>query len=240
MLVMSRTRRFLAIAAHPDDLDFGAAGTTAHLTSEGNEVIYCLTTSGEAGGSDHSMSRTDMAAVRHREQTEAASVVGVSELHFLDHPDGALLADLVLRRELTRVIRQVRPDVVIGQSPERDLDRIFASHPDHLATGEATMCAVYPDSRNPFAFPELLDDEGLEPHTVPEVWLMAHPRTDFAVDITETFDRKVSALARHRSQIDDIPALEKRLRDRCLEIAQEHGLGPGRLAEAFRQVRTVL
>ncbi len=108
-----------------------------------------------------------MAAIRRREQLDAAQAVGVTDVTFLGFPDGRLLPDLDLRRDIARVIRQFRPDRVVAQSPERNWARIYASHPDHLAAGEAAICAVYPDARNPFAFPELLE-EGLEPHTVPE------------------------------------------------------------------------
>ena len=173
MLRPDQIERALVVTAHPDDVDFGAAGTVATLTDAGVAVTYCLVTSGEAGGSDRSVSRAEVAELRHEEQTTAAKHVGVTELVWLGRPDGRVVADLDLRMAITRVIRQVRPQLVITQSPERVMDRIIGSHPDHLAAGEATFCAVYPDSRNPFAFPELLGDEGLEPWSVPEMWVMA-------------------------------------------------------------------
>ncbi len=151
------------VTAHPDDVDFGAAGAVAAFTSAGVEVTYCIVTNGQAGGSDRTMSRAEMAALRQDEQRAAAAVVGVNDVRFLGHPDGTVQASLQLRRDISRVIRQVRPERVITQSPERNWDAIYASHPDHLAAGEAAVCAVYPDARNPFAHPELLEDEGLEP-----------------------------------------------------------------------------
>ena len=154
------------VTAHPDDVDFGAAGTVAAFTAAGVEVTYCIVTDGDAGGSDRPMPRVEMAALRQDEQRAAAAVVGVSDVRFLGHPDGMVQATLELRRDISRVIRQVRPERVITQSPERNWDAIFASHPDHLAAGEAAVCAVYPDARNPFAHPELLDEEGLEPWSV--------------------------------------------------------------------------
>ncbi len=169
----------LCVVAHPDDVDFGIAGTTTTLTAAGHRVVYCLVTSGQAGGSDPSVSRSDMATLREAEQRAAAEVVGVSELHFLGFPDGAVIASLELRKAIARVIRQVRPDRVITQSPIRILDRMYSSHPDHLATGEATLNAIYPDARNQFAFPELLNDEGLEPHAVPEVLAYCLTRTRY-------------------------------------------------------------
>ena len=126
-------------------------------------------------------------------------------------PTGASWRTSSCARDISRVIRQVRPQRVVTQSPERNYERIYASHPDHLATGEATICAVYPDARNPFAFPELLD-EGLEPWTVPEVWMMAARDPNRFVDITDVFDRKLEALLRHVSQHADPDGLEPMLR----------------------------
>lgn len=222
--------------AHPDDVDFGSAGTMARLTAEGVHITYCLVTDGDAGGSDRSMSRQEMAAQRRKEQTEAAHAVGVSDLVFLGHLDGRVEASLDLRRDISRVIRQVCPQVVLCQSPERNLDRIFASHPDHLAAGEAAMCAVYPDSRNPFAFPELLE-AGLEPWTVDEIWLSGHPQpTDF-VDVTPFVDRKFEALLSHESQHLDPEGMKVRVREWMRLTAVAAGFGDDGAAEAFRVVR---
>jgi LmbE family N-acetylglucosaminyl deacetylase len=230
--------RILSVAAHPDDLDFGCAGSTATWVQEGHEVVYCIVTDGQAGGFDNTISRDEMARIRRREQTAAAEVVGVTELHFLGFPDGALEYNLDLRCAVARVIRQVRPDRVVGQSPERNLDRIFASHPDHLVAGQATMAAVYPDARNEFAFPHLLSDEGLEPHTVPELWLMGGPAPDRAVDITDQIDRKVEALLCHASQMQAPDELPKRIHEWGSTTAEAMGLAEGRQAEAFRVVVT--
>ena len=169
-------RRVLIVTAHPDDVDFGTAGTVAAFTKAGLEVTYCIATNGDAGGSDRSVSRADMAVLRQREQRAAAAEVGVTDVHFLGHPDGRLQPTIELRRDISRVIRQVKPERVLTQSPERRWDFIFASHPDHLAAGEAAVCAVYPDARNPFAHPELLDEEGLEPWTVNELWISERDR----------------------------------------------------------------
>ena len=161
------------------------------------------------------MTRADMAALRQDEQRAAAAVVGVSDVRFLGHPDGMVVANRELRRDISRVIRQVRPERVLAQSPERNLEFVFASHPDHLATGEAALDAVYPDARNPFAHPELLNDEGLEPWSVPELWIMgpgaAH--AGVAVDTTDTLERKVAALLSHKSQLPDPDAVAQRVQD---------------------------
>ncbi len=229
--------RVLVVVAHPDDVDFGAAGTVATWTDAGVEVVYCIVTDGEAGGSDRTVSRADMAALRREEQTAAAKVLGVTELHFLGHPDGLLQPTLDLRRDISRVIRVVQPTRVLTQSPERNFQRIYASHPDHLAAGEATLCAVYPDSRNPFSFPELLE-AGLEPWVVPEVWMMVGTGPNTWVDITDTFDRKVDALRAHTSQTSHMENLAEFLQGWGQMQAQTGGLPEGRLAEGFQVIQT--
>jgi LmbE family N-acetylglucosaminyl deacetylase len=229
-----RVERILVVTAHPDDVDFGAAGSVATWTDEGSEVAYCVVTDGDAGGFDASVDRAAVPAMRRAEQTEAAKVLGVTDLTFLGYPDGRLEVSIGLRRDISRVIRRVRPDRVVCQSPERAWDRIFASHPDHLAAGEAAMCAVYPDARNPFAHPEL----DLDPWTVPEVWLMTHPQANRWVDITDTIGRKVDALLCHVSQMTDPGTLEDRMRAWGAAQASAAGLAEGRLAEGFLVVRT--
>jgi LmbE family N-acetylglucosaminyl deacetylase len=230
-----RRVRILVVTAHPDDVDFGAAGSVASWTAAGSEVSYCVVTDGDAGGFDESVPRETIPATRRAEQEAAAAAVGVKEVVFLGYPDGRLTASLELRRDLTRVIRQVRPDRVVTQSPERRWDRIFASHPDHLAAGEAAVCAVYPDSRNRWAFPEI----GLDPHTVGELWLMASPRPDTYVDVTATFDEKLAALRCHVSQeVDRDGQLEERMRLWLSASAAEAGMPAGALAEGFQRVVT--
>jgi LmbE family N-acetylglucosaminyl deacetylase len=232
MLEVKEIDRVLVVMAHPDDVDFGSAGTVATLTAQGVHITYCLVTDGDAGGNDRTVSRAEMASLRRKEQTEAAAIVGVHDLIFLGHPDGRVVADLALRRDISRVIRQVRPTVVIGQSPERNYQRIYASHPDHLATGEATVCAVYPDSRNPFAFPELLE-EGLEPWSVRELWMSTHPTPTDAIDVTDKVDVKFEALMCHASQHPDPATMQERVRGWMTLTAQAHGFGEGRYAEAY-------
>jgi len=229
--------RILVVTAHPDDVDFGAAGSIASWTTAGVEVAYCIVTDGDAGGYDPAVSRADIAGIRQAEQRAAAKVVGVEDVTFLGYPDGRLEVSLGLRRDISRVIRRVRPERVLSPSPDRNWARIFASHPDHLAAGEAALCAVYPDARNPFAFPELLD-EGLDAWTVREVWLMATQEADRFVDITEMFDRKVAALREHASQMPGVEDLEGLLRGWLSMNAAAAGLPDGRLAEAFRAVVT--
>jgi LmbE family N-acetylglucosaminyl deacetylase len=229
-------KRALVVVAHPDDVDFGTAGTIAYLTNRGVDVSYCLVTSGDAGGDDSTDTREERMAVRETEQTAAAKEVGVTNLTFLHWPDGRVETTMALRREIARVIRTVRPELVITQNPERNYERIFSSHPDHMATGEATLRAVYPDARNPHAFPELVR-EGFEPHTVSQVWIGGAAPT-MVVDITKTFDQKFDALSKHVSQIGNRKGLKKMLRGWSAATAQSAGMSEGRLAEGFRIIVT--
>jgi LmbE family N-acetylglucosaminyl deacetylase len=230
--------RILSITAHPDDVDFGAAGTVAQWTDAGLEVIYCVVTDGDAGGSDEDIPRAKMASLRRAEQIAAAKCVGVTDVRFLGYPDGQVEATIDLRRDLARVIRQVRPDRVVSSSPERNYVRLGISHPDHRAVGSATLDAVYPDARNPFAFPELRAEEGLEAWTVREVWISGGPAPTRYVDVTDTFPRKVAALRAHETQIAHRDDLEQMLRERLARTAAQGGLPEGRLAEAFQVLNT--
>jgi LmbE family N-acetylglucosaminyl deacetylase len=227
--------RVLVVTAHPDDVDFGAAGSVALWTRAGAEVVYWVATDGDAGGSDRSALRRDVGRQRRQEQLAAAAEVGVREVVFLGYPDGRLSPSLELRRDVSRVVRQFKPDRLVCQSPEHNWARIGASHPDHRAAGEAAVCAAYPDARNPFAHPELLE-EGLEPHSVRELWLMASPCPNRAVDITGTFQYKIAALRHHESQVAGEGDLEGRLRGWSEASAREAGLPEGRLAELFQVV----
>jgi LmbE family N-acetylglucosaminyl deacetylase len=229
--------RVLCVTAHPDDVDFGAAGTIAGWTQVGIDVAYCIVTDGDAGGFDPAVPRSEIAAIRQAEQRAAAKVVGVEDVTFLGYPDGRVEMSLELRRDIARAIRRVRPDRVVAQNPQRNWQRIGISHPDHMATGEATMCAVYPDARNPFAFPELLD-EGLDAWTVKEVWVSGTEAPNRWVDVTETFDRKVAALREHASQLPEPEKLDDMLRAWLTFNAQAGGLPEGRLAESFRVLPT--
>ena len=229
--------RALCVLAHPDDVDFGSAGTVATWTSAGTEVTYCIVTDGDAGGFDETP-RHLMGPLRQQEQRAAAAAVGVTDVRFLGYPDGRLEPTLDLRRDISRVIRQVRPQRVLTSSPERWYERIGASHPDHMITGESTLRAVYPDARNPFAFPELLADEGLEAWTVSEVWLGASPRADHAVDVTDVVELKFAALKSHVSQVGHRGDLEQFVTGWMEQVGRTFGLPADHLAEAFHIVFT--
>ena len=233
---MEAVSRALVIAAHPDDVDFGAAGTVATWSAEGTEVTYCLCTNGDAGGFDPAVPRDQIAGIRQEEQRAAAKEVGAVDVVFLGYPDGQLTASFALRRDISRVIRQVQPQRVLIQSPEISWDRLPASHPDHRAAGEAALAAVYPDARNPFTHTSLLEDEGLEAWTVHDLWVMGGPTPNHWVDITDVFDKKVAALRRHVSQTAHMDDLEDLIRGWATNQAGAAGLPDGRLAEPFRRV----
>jgi LmbE family N-acetylglucosaminyl deacetylase len=224
------------VTAHPDDVDFGAAGTVAVWTAAGIEVSYCVCTSGEASGDGSPR----MAEVREAEQRAAAEHVGVKDITFLGYPDGAVTPSLELRRDIARVIRRVCPDRVLTWSPEINWDFVPTTHPDHRAVGEAAFAAVYPDARNPYAHRSLLDEEGLEPWTVRELWLADGPDRlrNQAVDITDAFGKKMAALGCHLSQPGAAAAIEHQMRQSHAATATRFGFGDGRLAECFQVVDT--
>lgn len=234
---ISDAERVLVVAAHPDDVDFGAAGTIATFTDAGLHVTYCLITDGDAGGFDDLVDRTTIPGIRRGEQRAAAEAVGVSDVVFLGYPDGRLTVSHELRRDISRVIRHVRPDRVLTSAPERNYGRIGSSHPDHLVAGEATLCAVYPDARNPYAHPELLAVERLAPWKVREVWQFGSPAPNHFVDITDTAEHKIAALKCHASQVPDMDVAEF-VGTAYASLARTAGFAEGRLAEAFHAFGT--
>ena len=234
MLSDAEVERILVVMAHPDDVDFGVAGTIAHWTDAGIEVTYCIVTDGDAGGFDPEVLRSEIPGIRRAEQIAAGKAVGVSDVRFLGYPDGRLELSQSLRRDLSRVIRQVRPQRVVIQNPERNWERIHASHPDHMTAGEAAMRAVYPDARNPFAHPELLAEEGLKDWIVDEVWVTGTGNPDHFIDITDTFERKIAALKSHASQFPEPEGMPDFVRAWMERNAEVGGLPAGRLAEPFR------
>ena len=230
--------KVLIVTAHPDDLDFGCSGSIALWVRKGIKVSYVICTNGDQGGEDPTVPREEMPKIRQKEQRDAGAVVGVSRITFLGYRDGWLEPTIQLRKEIVRQIRIHKPDRLVIQSPERNWDRLFSSHPDHMAAGEAAIQAVYPDARNAFAFEELLKDEGLEPHRVREVWVMAARDPNHVVDITETIDLKIKALHAHVSQTAHNPKMEEMIRSWGQRNAEVMDLGEGRYAEIFRVINT--
>lgn len=229
--------RALVVSAHPDDPEFGFGASIAKLVAEGTDVYYCISTDGSQGGEDPSVPDEVLTATRYAEQRAAAEVLGVKEVVFLGFRDGHLAPTIELRRAITRVIRRFRPDLVLTHSPLRALGvPIGASHPDHLAVGEATLAAVYPDARNPRAYPELLA-QGLKPHRVREVWLPGFEQADLFIDATPWVERKIEAILCHRSQFEkpgweaDAPA--RWVRERMRQAGERAGY---EYAEAFKRI----
>ncbi len=225
--------RVLVVVAHPDDIDFGGAGTVALWTKAGIEVSYCIVTDGQAGGFEPDRDRAEMPAVRRAEQTAAAEVVGVRDLHFLGYQDGALEPTYDLVADIVRVIRQVRPQRILGTSPERNWTRLPASHPDHLATGEATVRAFFPAAGNPYAVTQVVE----EPWTAGELWMIEHPEVNHYVDITDTIDQKLEAIRAHASQHADPDDLITRVSGWFRQNAADAGFPEGHYAEPFTVIR---
>ena len=223
--------------AHPDDCDFGAGGTIALWTAKGIEVSYCIITNGDQGGEFSDVPVEEMAKTRQREQRDAGAALGVSEITFLNQRDGYVQPTIELRKEIVREIRRARPDRMVVQSPERNWERIFASHPDHLAAGEAAVQAVYPDARNPYAFPDL-KAAGFEPWRVRELWITGSPTPNHFVDMTDALPKKIAALRAHVSQTAHNKELESMVRNWGQLSAERFGLTGGRTAEIFKVVAT--
>jgi len=227
----------LVVSAHPDDVDFGVSGAVATWTDAGIAVTYCIVTDGQQGGFDRSLPREQMVDVRRKEQTVAAAHVGVDDVRFLGYSDGELEPTKQLVLDISRMVRELRPQRMVIPSTERDYRRIGRSHPDHLAAGKAALDAIYPAARNPFAHPELLE-EGLEPWTVADTWLMGHPSSNHTVDVTAVFERKIAAIMAHESQHPDPEGLEAGIREGFGANARAAGLPEGSQAETFFVVST--
>ncbi len=230
--------RVLFIVAHPDDIEFGAAGSAARWAAHGAHITYCIVTNGAAGSNDPAVTRDWLIAAREAEQRAAAAAVGVQDVCFLGYEDGTLEPTIALRRELTRVIRQVRPDRVVILDPTTLLvssDKFdYINHPDHRAAAEAALYAIFPSAETRPIFPDLLA-EGLEPHHVTEVYLLMSERPNIAVDITPYFERKIDALLQHRTQVND--SIVDLVRGWDSEGAAAAGAEGVTYAETFRVMR---
>ena len=220
---VARPDRLLIVMAHPDDLEFAAAGAVAQWTAEGTDAQLCLCTRGESGCADPAVGAREIAATRMGEAGAAARLLGIGTVLTLDHADGALDHGTALVRDLTRAIRERRPDTVLCPDPTLRFDPWYINHPDHVAAGEATLRAVYPSAQDARSFPEL----ALPAHKVSRV-LLSSPRTpNAAVDISAGLAAKIAALTEHRSQLD--PDSARRLvTDEARRLGREHGLPGGR------------
>jgi LmbE family N-acetylglucosaminyl deacetylase len=229
-----RPERVMVIVAHPDDADFGPAGTIALWTSAGTVAHLVCCTSGDAGGDDPEADPLALARLREEEQRAAARVVGYEGVTFLHRPDGALDNDLALREQLVRCIREFRPDAVMAMDPTVIvLGNTYIQHTDHRAAAQAAVDAVYPAARNPMAFSHLARG-GLAAHVVPRIYLFFTEAPTAWVDISATLERKIAALSEHRSQIREPERLEERIREWAREEGEAVGVSA---AEAFRIVQ---
>ncbi len=226
-------KKVLCIAAHPDDNEFGVAGTIAKWVREGREVVFCLVTSGSAGTNEHTPTNDGLVTIRERESLEAAKILGVMDVIFLRYQDGTVEPTLGLRRDLTRVIRKFKPDIVMcGDPTVRWMGHGYLNHPDHRAVASAALDAVFPSAETRFIFPELLA-EGLEPHKVKEVYINFGNPPDTWIDIGDSIELKCAALKAHASQIGPGDWVDKQMR----EWATEEGAGTGiKYSEAYRRM----
>jgi LmbE family N-acetylglucosaminyl deacetylase len=221
----------MVIMAHPDDAEFTVGGTVAKWAREGKTIVYVICTDGSRGSNDPQVRPQDLVATRRVEQEAAARLLGVEEVVYLRYEDGSLQPTLALRRDLTRVIRRYRPDIVICPDPTvRYYGDSYLNHPDHRAAGDAALDAVSPSANTRYIFPELLA-EGLEPHEVRDIYLRGAPEPNAWVDIGDTIELKIAALKKHESQVSHMEGLEEMIRDWAREEAAGQDMT---YAEAFR------
>ncbi len=206
-------KKILVVLAHPDDPEFFCGGTLAHWVKNGHEVHYCLITNGNKGSDDPEMTPEKLTALRTIEQRKAANIIGAGDIVNLGYDDGMLVADLAVRKDVVRVIRKVKPEILVTCDPLNFFpNENYINHPDHRIAGQIALDAVFPASGNRMFFPELITDEGLEPHSVEEVWLSLTAQPNITMDITGTFETKLKALHEHKSQIGEPEAFDKRMR----------------------------
>jgi LmbE family N-acetylglucosaminyl deacetylase len=224
----------LGIAAHPDDLDFGAAGTMAKFAQAGASVNYLIITDGSKGSSDFKTTSEELVKIREAEQRAAVKVIGGKEVFFLGYPDGELEISMQLKREVVKIIRTIKPDVVITMDPSvlYSADRGFINHPDHRAAGQIALDAVFPLARDHLTFPELYAD-GYQPHITPIVLLSNFENSNYYIDITNTFDTKIKAIKAHASQVSDIKRMRGWMDEMSTRIGQKAGF---ERAEAFVKI----
>lgn len=231
---MDNTKIVLGIGAHPDDLDFMASGSMAKLTADGADVYYLILTNGSKGTANMAVTPKELTAIRQREQRRACKILGIKEVFFLEYEDGALEVTMPLKRDIVKYIRKLKPDTVFAMDPSMlyDVEHTFINHPDHRAGGQAVMDAVYPLARDHLSFPEQCA-AGLEPHEVKTLLLTNFAKQNYYVDITDTFDIKLEALAAHASQVADLQAAHQWVRSFAEEAGQLAGV---RYAEGFMRL----
>jgi LmbE family N-acetylglucosaminyl deacetylase len=223
----------MVVTPHPDDAEFGVAGTVARWVKEGKDVVYVVCTNGDKGTSDINMKPEILAKVREKEQLDAAKVLGVREVIFLRHPDQGLEDTYEFRKQIVRLIRMYRPEIVATTDPYLR----YVWHRDHRITGQVVMDAVFPYARDFLSYPDLILD-GLQPHRVKEIWFWGAEDINHRSDITNTFNLKIAALRCHKSQVGHLPSpdLENGLRQHAEAMAQGEKF---KLAETFHRVEVI-
>ena len=226
----TKPAQVMVVTPHPDDAEYGVAGTVARWVSEGREVIYVVCTNGDKGASDTDVKPEELARIREGEQIAAASLLGVREVIFLRHPDQGLEDTPEFRKELVRLIRMYRPETVVTADPYRR----YVWHRDHRIVGQVILDAVFPYARDRLSYPDLIE-EGLHPHKVREILFWASENANYRSDITDAFPLKLSALRCHKSQVGHVSPqeLEERLKQRHGMLAEGEDF---QLAEAFHRV----
>lgn len=227
-------QKILVVLAHPDDPEFFCGASIARWVKAGHHVVYYLLTCGDKGTKDRSIASEELCGIRQSEQRAASAVLGVKDVNFLDYPDGYLTPNLELRRDITRVIRQVKPDILVTCDPTTIYyGDSYLNHPDHRAAGQATLDAVYPAARDHLTFLELWRDEKLEPHNVRELWICGTLEPNVILDVTDTWEMKIQALYQHKTQIGDPEKLAERMHNRRAEDSTEDH---PRYEERFRRL----
>ena len=227
---MDKTYDIMVVVAHPDDAEFGIAGTVAGWVKQGKSIVYVVCTNGDKGTSDRSLAPEKLAQIRQKEQRDAAAHVGVEEVIFLNMPDQQLEDSPQFRENIVRLFRRYKPTVVATSDPYRR----YVWHRDHRIVGQVVLDAAFPYARDHLAYPEMLH-EGLEPHKVKELLFFGSEDINHHVDITATFPEKLAALQCHKSQVREfqLDDLESWLKKRCKKMAENTDI---ELAEAFHQV----
>ena len=228
-------KRAMVVVAHPDDAEYGCSGSVAKWCRLGWDVVYVMCTDGSKGSSDREISAERLIEIRVQEQRDAGKILGLKDVVFLGYPDGYLEPTLEVRKDITREIRRWKPDVLIPANPTRDLlSSSYIGHPAHFAAGEAALSAVFPSARDHLTFPELLNDESLEPHKVREVWVMSFGTTaNFWNPLEEEdVDKSIAALAEHASQVGNPEESAKWMKQRRAELGKQIGAN---YAESFRK-----
>lgn len=227
----------LAVGAHADDIDFGASGSVAKWAQGGAEVHYLVITDGSKGTSDPTMTPERLVAMRQQEQRDAVAALGAKEAHFLGYEDGLLEVTMQLKKDIVRVIRQIRPDTVVVMDPTMIYvpEFNFINHPDHRAAGQATLDAVFPLARDHLSFPDLYTTEKLQPHKVAHILLINLEKQNYHVDIAETIELKLEGLKRHASQLADATIMQDSVRARAAKLGVHTG---SKYAEGFIRIDT--